>query len=109
MGNRVLLQDHQTSLWAASVWPIDSAWYLPMVGLGFSGLSVGALGRSMVLMPQLDWAEASCLALSTLFPAVVWHQLLKLIQRHADLAAQFGFGISLKRLPHWPFRDCCKI
>jgi hypothetical protein len=59
--------------------------------------------------PPLDWAEASRLALSTLFPTVVWHQLLKLIPHHADLAAQFGFEITLKRLPHWPYQDCCKI
>lgn len=57
-----------------------------------------------LLPPQLDWAQASDLALSILFPSVVWCQLLKLIQRRGDLAAQFGFEIILKRLPDWAYR-----
>lgn len=56
------------------------------------------------LPPQLDWAQASDLALSTLFPSVVWCQWLKLIQHQGDLAAQFGFEIILKRLPDWAYR-----
>jgi hypothetical protein len=51
------------------------------------------------LPPQLDWKQASNLALSTLFPAVVWQQLLKLIEKRADIAAQFGFEVVLKPLP----------
>jgi len=61
------------------------------------------------LPPQLDWAQASDLALSILFPSVVWCQLLKLIQRRGDLATQFGFEIILKRPPDWAYRECCKI
>jgi hypothetical protein len=61
------------------------------------------------LPSQLDWAQASDLALSTLFPSVLWCQLLNLIQRRGDLAAQFGFEVILKRLPNWAYRECCKI
>jgi hypothetical protein len=40
---------------------------------------------------------------------VLWCQLLNLIQRRGDLAAQFGFEVILKRLPNWAYRECCKI
>jgi Transposase DDE domain len=53
---------------------------------------------------HLDWKQASDLALSTLFPSVVWFQLLRLIELRSDMAAQFGFEIILKRLPNWAYR-----
>ena len=56
------------------------------------------------LSPELDWKVASDLAMSILFPSVLWFQLLKLIQTRADTAAQFGFEIILKPLPHWAYR-----
>ncbi len=49
---------------------------------------------------MLDWKAASDLALSVLFPSVLWFQLLKQIRTHADIAAQHGFEIILKPLPH---------
>jgi len=61
------------------------------------------------LPPKLDWKAASELALSVLFPSVVWLQLLKLIQNRSEIAAQFGFEIVLKRLPDWAYREWCKI
>lgn len=61
------------------------------------------------LPPLLDWKVASELALSILFPSVVWFQLLKQIRVHADIAAQYGFEISLKPLLNPPYRECCKI
>jgi hypothetical protein len=61
------------------------------------------------LPPQLDWRVASDLALSVLFPSVVWLQLLKLIQNRSEIAAQFGFEIVLKSLPDWAYREWCKI
>jgi Transposase DDE domain len=59
--------------------------------------------------PQLDWKKASDLALSILFPSILWLQLLKFIQLRADIAAQFGFEIILKPLPDWAYREWCKI
>jgi hypothetical protein len=61
------------------------------------------------LPPFLDWKAASDLALSVLFPAVLWFQLLKLIQTRADIAAKYGFEIILKHLPDWAYQECCKI
>jgi hypothetical protein len=61
------------------------------------------------LPPFLDWKAASDLALSVLFPSVLWFQLLKLIRTRADIAAQYGFEITLKLLPDWAYRECCKI
>jgi len=61
------------------------------------------------LPPKLDWKAASDLALSFLFPSIVWLQLLKLIQNRSEIAAQFGFEIVLKRLPDWAYREWCKI
>lgn len=51
------------------------------------------------LPPKLDWKVASDLALSILFPSIVWIKLLKSIKRHSDITTQFGFEIILKRLP----------
>ena len=61
------------------------------------------------LPPVLDWKAASHLALSVLFPSILWFQLLRLIRTRADIAAQYGFEIALKPLPDWAYRDCCKI
>jgi Transposase DDE domain len=61
------------------------------------------------LPPLLDWKAASELALSILFPSVVWFQLLKQIQVHADIAAQYGFEIRLKPLLNPHYQECCKI
>jgi hypothetical protein len=57
----------------------------------------------------LDWKAASDLALSVLFPSVLWFQFLKCIKKTADIAAQYGFEIILKRLPDDAYRECCKI
>jgi hypothetical protein len=51
------------------------------------------------LPPVLDWKAASRLALKTLFPSIVWFQLLRQIRSNADIAAQYGFEIILKSLP----------
>jgi hypothetical protein len=56
------------------------------------------------LPPKLDWKVASDLALSVLFPSIVWIKLLKSIKRHSDITTQFGFEIILKRLPDWAYR-----
>jgi Transposase DDE domain len=56
------------------------------------------------LPPELDWKAACDLALLTLFPSVTFLQLLKLIESRADIVAQFGFEIVLKRLPDWAYR-----
>ena len=61
------------------------------------------------LPPVLDWKAASDLALSVLFPSVLWFKLLKRISSHADIAAQHGFEIILKSLPDWAYREWCKI
>lgn len=53
--------------------------------------------------PTLDWKVASESARIALFPSVVWLQLLKLIDKRVELAAQFGFEIVLKRLLHIPY------
>lgn len=61
------------------------------------------------LPPFLDWKAASDLALKSLFPSIVWFQLLKSIQIHAEITAQHGFELVLKPLPKWVYRECCKI
>ena len=61
------------------------------------------------LPPTLDWKAASDLAFTSLFPSIVWLQLLKSIQRHTDIASQYGFQIILKSLPYPAYRECCKI
>jgi len=61
------------------------------------------------LPPQLDWKVASDLALSVLFPSVLWLQLLRLLQTHSNIAANYGFEIILKPLPDWAYREWCKI
>lgn len=53
--------------------------------------------------PVLDWKAASRLALETLFPSIVWFQLLKQIQSSAGIAAQYRFEIVLKPLPNWAY------
>ena len=52
------------------------------------------------LPPILDWKAASDLALSVLFPSVLWLQLLRQLRTHADIAAHHGFEIVLKSLPY---------
>jgi hypothetical protein len=59
--------------------------------------------------PVLDWKAASDLALKVLFPSVLWFRLLRSIRTNADIAAQYGFEITLKPLPKWAERECCKI
>lgn len=51
------------------------------------------------LPPILDWKAASDLALSVLFPSVLWFQLLRQLRTHADIVAHHGFEIVLKSLP----------
>jgi hypothetical protein len=59
--------------------------------------------------PVLDWKAASDVALKVLFPSVLWFQLLRAIPTNADIAAQYGFEITLKPLPKWAYPECCKI
>lgn len=61
------------------------------------------------LPPILDWKAASDLALSVLFPSVLWFQLLRQFRTHADIAARHGFEIVLRALPHNAYREWCKI
>jgi hypothetical protein len=61
------------------------------------------------LPPMLDWKAASRLTLETLFPSIVWFQLLKQIRASADIAAHYGFEIVLKSLPDWVYKEWCKI
>lgn len=61
------------------------------------------------LPPVLDWKVASRLALETLFPSIVWFQLLKQIRMSTDIAAQYGFEIILKSLPDLAYWERCKI
>jgi Transposase DDE domain len=61
------------------------------------------------LPPALDWKIASRLALETLFPSIIWFQLLKQIRMSTDIAAQYGFQIVLKSLPDPAYWERCKI
>ncbi len=54
--------------------------------------------------PVLHWKATSRLALETLFPSIVWFQLLSQIRISADIAAQYGFEIVLKSLPNSAYR-----
>ena len=47
----------------------------------------------------LCWKATSRLALETLLPSLAWLKLLKFIQEQAEIAALYGFQISLKPLP----------
>jgi hypothetical protein len=59
--------------------------------------------------PVLDWKATCCLAQKTLFPSVVWQQLLRQIRLSQDIAAQHGFEIVLKPLPDKADQEWCKI
>ena len=59
--------------------------------------------------PILDWKATSRLALETLFPSIVWFQLLRQIEISRDIAAQYGFEIILKALPDRAYKRWCKI
>jgi hypothetical protein len=59
--------------------------------------------------PVLDWKATCRLALETLFPSIVWFQLLRQIRISAEIAAQYGFEIVLKSLPDWAYKEWCKI
>lgn len=59
--------------------------------------------------PVLDWKATSRLALETLFPSIVWFQLLRQIRISADIAAKYGFEIVLKSLPDKDYKEWCKI
>ncbi len=61
------------------------------------------------LPPVLNWKAASRLTLETLFPSIVWFQLMKQIRISADIAAQYGIEIVLKSLPDWSYKEWCKI
>ncbi|WP_421658668.1 transposase [Leptothermofonsia sp. ETS-13] len=54
--------------------------------------------------PVLHWKTTCRLAFETLFPLIVWFQLLRQIRISADIAAQYGFEIVLKSLPNWAYR-----
>jgi hypothetical protein len=59
--------------------------------------------------PVLNWKATSRLTLETLFPSIVWFQLLRQIRISADIAAKYGFEIVLKSLPDWAYKEWCKI
>jgi hypothetical protein len=59
--------------------------------------------------PVLNWKATSRLALKTLFPSIVWSQLLRQIRLSADIAAQYGLEFVLKSLPNTAYREWCKI
>jgi hypothetical protein len=61
------------------------------------------------LRPQLDWKVASDLALSMLFAAVRWFQLLRYLRRTTPIAARYQFEIVLKSLPNPAYQERCKI
>jgi hypothetical protein len=61
------------------------------------------------LPPLLNWKEASRLALETLFPSIIWLQLLRQIRLSADIAARHGFEIILNPLSEKAYRERCKI
>jgi hypothetical protein len=61
------------------------------------------------LRPQLDWKVASDLALSVLFPAVLWFQFLRHLQKTIPIAERFQFEIVLKSLPNPAYQEWCKI
>ena len=56
------------------------------------------------LPPSLDWKAASALALETLFPSIVWLQLLRVVRTRAHIAVQYGFEIVLKPIPDLAYR-----
>ncbi len=59
--------------------------------------------------PFLDWKAASRLALETLFPSIVWFQLLRQIKLSEQIAAQYGFEVVLKPSPDTAYQKWCKI
>jgi hypothetical protein len=59
--------------------------------------------------PVLNWKATSRLTLETLFPSVIWFQLLRQIRISADIAAKYGFEIVLKSLPDWAYKEWYKI
>jgi hypothetical protein len=59
--------------------------------------------------PLLNWKATSRLALETLFPSIIWLQLLRQIRVSANIAALYGFEIVLKSLPDEAYREWCKI
>ena len=61
------------------------------------------------LLPQLDWKVASNLALSILFPSVLWFQFLRHLQNTIPIAARYQFEIVLKSLPNPAYQEWCKI
>jgi hypothetical protein len=47
---------------------------------------------------------------STQIPTwIEWFRLLQSTQTHVDIAAQYGFEISIKSLTKWTYQECCKI
>jgi len=59
--------------------------------------------------PLLKWKATSRLALETLFPSIIWLQLLRQIRVSTDIAAMYGFQIVLKPLSSKAYRERCKI
>ena len=59
--------------------------------------------------PVLNWKATCRLTLETLFPSVVWFQLLGRIRLSQDIAAQFGFEVVLKSLSYKDYQEWCKI
>ena len=59
--------------------------------------------------PVLDWKATSRLTLKKLLPDVLWLQLLKQIRRDVDIAAQYGFEVTINSLSYKAYRERCKI
>ncbi len=57
------------------------------------------------LLPQLDWKVASDLALSILFPSVLWFQFLRHLRSTAHIAAHYQFEIVFKSLPILTYQE----
>lgn len=57
----------------------------------------------------LDWKAACGLTVKTLFPSVLWFQLLRQIRANAAIAAQYGFEIVLQSCHYQAYREWCNI
>ena len=53
--------------------------------------------------PKLDWKATARLTIVKLLPSVLWSQMLNEVRRNADIAAHFGFEITIKSLPDWAY------
>lgn len=59
--------------------------------------------------PILSWKNICHLTEKTLLPSIAWLRLLRHIREQEDVAAHYGFQITLNSLPDWSYKDWCKI